>query len=169
MSIGRSMNGATFSGDDRRFRYALWRRWKHCPKNLDALLFIGLNPSTANATKDDPTIRRCVGFSQRWGYERLTVANLFALRATDPTELLKADDPVGSDNDWWLGHLVAEVHDRVVAAWGGTCDNDRARDVTELLAGHIDVHCLGTTKSGQPRHPLYLASSTELELFRSTR
>ena len=118
-----------------------------------------LNPSTADANRDDPTIRRCIDFAQRWGYGGLLVGNLFAYRSTDPKGLLAADDPVGPENDRHLAHL-AESCNIVVAAWGAVSRPDHLRRATEVreIVGH-KLYCLGMTTSGQPRHPLYVRSN----------
>lgn len=136
------------------YRYTLTRTWGDPDGPLAA--WVMLNPSTANAREDDPTIRRCVGFSQRWGYDRLVVVNLFALRSTDPKALRNAADPVGPEND----HHIVEQTDgarAVFAAWGvHGAHAGRDRAVMALLVRH-DVFCLGTTRDGHPRHPLYVA------------
>ncbi|MBL7251277.1 DUF1643 domain-containing protein [Alloalcanivorax sp. C16-2] len=134
----------------RRYRYALWRRWRD---GDDYLLLVGLNPSTADHRKDDPTIRRCIGFARDWGYSGLCVANLFAYRATYPRDLFAADDPIGPRNDWWLRRLAADAA-LVVAGWGnhGT-QGDRAARVRAWLPA---LHCLRLNGSGEPAHPLYL-------------
>jgi len=149
---------ATLSGC-RRYRYSLSRCWDSA---LPTVLFVGLNPSTADALRDDPTVRRCVGFARDWGFGAMTLANLFALRSTDPAQLWTANDPVGPDNDDWISQLV-ESAAKVVAAWGAHGGlNDRDRRVLKLLP---EVYCLGRTREGHPRHPLYLARVTELERF----
>ena len=118
-----------------------------------------MGSSTADAEVNDPTIRRCIGFAWDWGYRSLVVVNLFAFRATTPKELRRAVDPVGPKND---AHLVASVAeaDAVVAAWGvHGAMNERDREVIELLSGNSRLHCLGVTKAGLPRHPLYMRKS----------
>lgn len=143
--------GAVFDAS-RRYRYHLWRRWA---ERGPLVAFVMLNPSTADARHDDPTIRRCSGFARAWGFAAMTVVNLFALRATDPARLRRARDPVGGGND---GHILAAAGtcDGLVLAWGN-CGGLRGRDraVLALLAGHRP-DCLGLTRAGQPRHPLYL-------------
>ena len=147
-------NGADFS-DDRVYRYRLWREWDD---SLPSCLFVMLNPSTADATQDDPTIRRCIDYARGWGYGALTVGNLFALRATDPTELYRADDPVGepaNDDALMAMHEAATL---TVLAWGVHGGyRDRDRQVLDLLGrmSWRSVYCLGATKNGSPRHPLY--------------
>jgi hypothetical protein len=154
--------GAIFS-HDRIYRYMLWREWD---VKLPTCTFIGLNPSTADETIDDPTIRRCIGFAREWGYGRMQMLNLFAYRATDPLVMRLADDPIGPDNDRWLVEAT-RVSGLTVAAWGmHGVYRGRQQQVAELLranrAGRVGaVQCLGTTKSGCPRHPLYLRASTQ--------
>lgn len=141
----------------------------YLPAMLDqqpkTVLFLMLNPSTATATTEDPTVRRCITFTHALGGTTLDVANLFAYRATDPHELFTADtsglDVVGPDND---KHVVDAAHsaDVVIAAWGAHPVRARAAAVVDLLAG-IDLHCLGTTKDGSPRHPLYVPRTQHLE------
>jgi hypothetical protein len=144
------------------YRYSLWRAWSaHHPR----IVFILLNPSTADEQRNDPTIRRCIGFARAWKFGSVEVVNLFARRATDARELLKMDDPVGDENDLFLIHAV-ERCSTVVVGWGtrGTLLG-RDSQVLSLLAGRKDVFCLGITKDGQPRHPLYMKGDTILVPF----
>ncbi len=150
-----------------RFRYRLSRVWN---ANIPPAVFICLNPSTADAEADDPTIRRCVGFAKTFQCGGIVVVNLFALRATDPRELKKASDPVGPDNDSYIRHAVS-WGSPIIAAWGACqqhmprAHNDRIAAVLKLLSD-FDLYCLGKTKDGHPRHPLMLANSAKLTLFR---
>jgi hypothetical protein len=146
-----------------RYRYTLTREWNG---SLPALTFVMLNPSTADATLDDPTIRRCIGFARRRGFGGLQVLNLFAFRATDPMHMKAAHDPVGPDND---AHIIAALtataaaSSPVIAAWGvhGTY-NGREAEVRKLsLECGVKLMCLGSTKGGHPRHPLYVAAAQE--------
>jgi hypothetical protein len=172
------VSGAIIS-DCGTYRYALWREWT---TGEGTCLFVMLNPSTADASEDDPTIRRCIGFAQRWGYQRLAVGNLYALRATDPKALTRTPgpNPVGelmvesnghtyaNANDEWLRRLcMSPDTKRVIVAWGAHPDaQDRAAKVADVLtAHHFPVECLGRTKSGAPKHPLYLAADTEPQHF----
>jgi hypothetical protein len=110
--------------------------------------FIGLNPSTADETQDDPTIRRCIDFARRWGFARLKMLNLFALRSTDPRGLLTADDPVGPENDCTISKVVGGS-DLIICAWGVFPPDGRVKAVLEFVAA---PHCLGLTKpNGEPR------------------
>lgn len=119
-------------------------------------LFLMLNPSTADAFQLDPTVRRCIGFASSWGCDQLLVGNLFALRSTDPKALYETADPVGAQNDSMLREL-AELADVVVCAWGvHGAHQDRGRVVRAALQPVFDLHHLGLTKDGHPRHPLYL-------------
>ena len=125
------------------------------------VLFCMLNPSTATATQDDPTIRRCMGFARDWGHERLAVVNLFSLRATDPDEMLRADDPVGAENDTAImSESVAA--DAIVVAWGnhGRHDGRGACVLRMLQEAGPPVLALGLTATGHPRHPLYVRADT---------
>ena len=142
-----------------RYRYALWRVWD---TRRPTVLFIGLNPSTADAIEDDPTIRRCIRFAEDWGYGRLAVANLFAFRATRVADLQEAKHPVGRANNRWLTRLAAES-DLCVAAWG---DGGRylGRDGQVVALLH-DMQCFGVTASGAPRHPLYVRADATLRPF----
>lgn len=137
-----------------RYRYRLGREWL---TGKGGVLFVMLNPSTADAEKDDPTIRRCIGFAQRWGFQRLTVGNLFAWRATNPSDLLVADDPVGVENDYHLAEMSQEA-DAVIVAWGvpGAYRDRGPYVLRRVLAGKIEH--LGLTKEGHPKHPLYLSN-----------
>lgn len=138
-----------------RYRYNLWRGWDDRPPAL----FIGLNPSTADAEKDDPTIRRCVRFARDWGYGGLWMANLYAWRSTDPKGLCSADYPVGDENDNWLSSMAWHAG-IVIAAWGAWPGPDphRPAAVMDLVGG---LHVLGLTKKGEPRHPLYMPAATQ--------
>lgn len=114
-----------------------------------------LNPSTADATLDDPTIRRCIGFAQSWGFHRLDVVNLFAMRETNPAELKKYMDPVGPRNNAITIDIIRRAS-LIVCAWGAhPFAKERATFIRALL-GSYRLHHLGLTASGAPRHPLYL-------------
>lgn len=132
-----------------RYRYTLWRKWG--PGGT--CMFVGLNPSTADETEDDPTIRRCVAYATEWGYSGLCMTNLFAYRATKPADMMAADDPIGPDNDDWLRKLGSGAS-IVVAAWGvhGTFGGRHATVRKSLPR----LHYLRLTKDGHPGHPLYL-------------
>lgn len=147
------------------YRYWLKRAWDDDARPMVA---IGLNPSTADAERDDATVRRLMGFADREGCGSVTVVNLFALRSTDPAGLDAADDPVGPAND---DHLAAALTSGglLVAAWGDEGirrGRGRVVAVTALIRKlGVPVWCLGRTNAGQPRHPLRLARTTPLEIF----
>lgn len=151
--------GAVLSAD-REYRYRLWRTWN---EEKPTLAFIMLNPSTADESEDDPTIRRCLGYAEDWGYGTLIVGNLFALRATDPSELRDHPDPVGPENDRHLREICDEA-DKVIVAWGTDGSlNDRESEVVDLL--DVDLYALNETKHGHPNHPLYQPKDAEPEVF----
>lgn len=152
-------SGAVIS-DDELYRYRLFRRWGWGTEK-GTPLWVLLNPSTADYQEDDPTVRRCVGFSKAWGYDSMEIVNLYGWRATDPGELAEVDDPIGPKND----HHLAEALDRkvqvVICAWGTKSPrSERAKAVLQLIeaAGHVPM-CLHRTKDGHPGHPLYLRST----------
>lgn len=153
---------AAFSPDG-AYRYALFRRWETGP----TACWVMLNPSTANAFTDDPTIRRCRTFSQRAGYGGLAVVNLYSLRSTDPKALWTHKDPIGPLGDQFL-QSQAGGHTSVIAAWGSHgARNGRGAAVTDALAAAgVTLHCLGTTANGQPKHPLYVKDDTPLTPYR---
>lgn len=118
-----------------------------------------LNPSTADENADDPTLRRCIGFARNWGLGGIDVVNLYALRATNPADLWRSDDPVGPEND---AHLedAGRTSRMLVAAWGA---HPKAERVAQVLAipGFDRLTCLRTTKDGHPGHPLYVPKDVE--------
>jgi len=140
-----------------KYRYSLTRVWDD---NKERVLFIMLNPSTADANTDDPTIRRCIGFAKDWGYGGIYVINLFALRATNPKELLNAPDVVGDENEKWFKRMSALAH-LVVCAWGNG-------DIVDKLLKQLNhawkplthiskpLHYIQLSNDGIPKHPLYL-------------
>lgn len=155
------MSGALIS-DCGNYRYTL-SRTASSEGERKRLLFVMLNPSIADASLDDPTIRKCVGFAKRWGYTDINVVNLFAWRSTMPEALLIHRDKidiVGADNDRFIRALAADAN-CVVFAWGSWGDRfaERTETVRRLVSDHTakEPLCLGTTKSGQPRHPLYVS------------
>lgn len=153
--------GAQFS-PCRTYRYKLWRVWDEEGPTLNV---IGLNPSTADEGIDDPTIRRCMGFARDWSYGSLVMTNLFAFRSTDPKVLLSVGDPVGPDNDRVLE--VSACSGRLLAAWGAhPLAKARGLDVMRRLS-HLDIICLGRTRDGSPRHPLYVPKATHAVMYGS--
>lgn len=167
------------------YRYKLWREWRgtHDPKHWrwhgvkdgaghewgDALsvLFVMLNPSTADAEIDDATIRKCVGFAKLWRYERMEVVNLFAYRATAPRDLFAAKkagkDVIGWQNQECIQEMARDAA-IVVCGWGnhGTGHEYHIEEVRGWLISKPQFH-LGLTGKGQPRHPLYAPYATPLQ------
>jgi len=149
--------GATFS-PDRRYRYTLWRIWGDAGR---LVLFLMLNPSTADETALDPTLVKCMKFARRWGYDGFYVANLFALRSTDPEALLEADEPVGWQNDACIAASAMRC-ERVVCAWGShRAVGSRARALMTWLAPLAEMLCLHRNADGHPQHPLYVSGDVE--------
>jgi hypothetical protein len=158
---GSDGSGAAIEGS---YRYALWRALDP-QATKTRVLFVMLNPSTADASNDDPTLRRCLGFARAWKFGSLEVCNLFALRSQKPDALRIARDPIGPKNDAFLRAALGRAR-LVVAAWGAhPLAERRAPRVLRLLLGAGDVFCLGTTKEGAPRHPLYVRGSSAPRRF----
>lgn len=172
---GAMMRTATISADG-QYRYRLGRRWGSDARRLP---WVMLNPSTADADRDDPTIRRVIGFSRTWGYDACEVVNLCALRSTDPALLRRADNATGPRNSAAIEAVIAEAAQsgvtEIVVAWGVDGEallrsidrvGQRARRVASLAsrawtAAALSPIQLGTTTAGAPRHPLYVAGATE--------
>jgi hypothetical protein len=170
----RVESGAIFS-PDRVYRYSLGRRWGEADRFV---LWVMLNPSTADAQQNDPTIRRCIALSAATvavpgtveGYAALAVVNLFALRSPDPTRLVDHHDPVGPRNDEVIAAFGAAA-DAVIVAWGAMAfARERARAVISILRDSVrstvPIACYGITRSGAPRHPLYIPGGTAPVPFR---
>lgn len=144
----------------RLYRYTLWRDFGTSflfdggNKMKEGFVqFIGLNPSTADETRDDPTIRRCIGFAKSWGYGAMCMTNLFAWRDTSPIGMKREASPIGPENDHWICAIAKEAG-IVIAAWGHHGRHlDRAAQVEKLIS---NLMCLKVTQEGQPSHPLYL-------------
>jgi hypothetical protein len=152
-----------FSGailnDERTHRFLLWRFWDERPK----MLFIGLNPSTANELQDDPTVRRLCGFARDWGYGGLYVCNVFSQVTPDPRQLIGSHHPA----DWHTLQMAMELTTLSVCGWGDGIAKaayglSRANTVRSTLRQPM---CFGLTSQGNPRHPLYLPKEAELEPF----
>lgn len=153
------IRGAVISPDG-LYRYSLSRSWG----SGETMAWIMLNPSTADGREDDPTIRRCMGFARREGYDGIEVINLYGLRATKPAHLLHHPDPEGPDN-LTMWHHVLDDHNvgMVVAAWGAHAHNGGLPGSRAVQAfWPRGWYCLGLTKGGIPRHPLYVKGDTEL-------
>lgn len=151
---------------DGAYRYILTRRWGDAsrPADLKILGWVGLNPSTADAVKDDATIRRCVGFAKRWGYDAIAMLNLFAYRATSPVVMRRVVDPIGPLNDIVLETMAGHC-DKLVLCWGA---HGTHRNRSDVVVGNLrrlhqrDLMMFGLTKSGEPLHPVRLPNDREL-------
>lgn len=152
--------GTVLFSDDLVYRYLLGRVWDD---TLPAAAWIMLNPSTASHEADDATIRKCVGFAKRWGLGGIMVVNLFAVRATDPSELLRLADPEGPGNLDAVGNSIIRNRPAIVlAAWGAhMLAAAAAPRYLAALEPICKLTCLGVTASGAPRHPLYVSYATE--------
>lgn len=150
--------GAELSPDG-VYRYTLTRRWD----DGQCVAWLMFNPSTADASQDDATIRKCVGFSKRWGYARMVVVNLFAVRSRDPKTVSRIVDPVGPLNNYWIREGTVSARE-IICAWGCAQHmpliDKRIAEVMELLKA-TERNCLGYRQDGHPRHPLMLSYSTE--------
>ena len=146
-----------------KYRWALSRWWAPGP----TALFIMLNPSTADAERDDPTLRRCIGFARAWGCGSLFVGNLFSYRATDPRELRRCAAPVGSKTDDVL-EWMAQQASIIVAGWGGNGSLMGRSGVVLRMFRELerDLHCLGVNRNGTPKHPLYLPGDSRPRIWR---
>ncbi|MDA9846241.1 DUF1643 domain-containing protein [bacterium] len=146
---------------DRVHRYSLIHRFNLLMGGNRLMLWIGLNPSTADEQKLDPTLTRIARFSEREGMDGFWMGNLFGMRATDPKVMKAAPDPAGPENDAALLEAAAKC-EKVVAAWGVHGEFlDRANHTIKLLADY-DLWCVGQTKDGHPRHPLYVRADQPL-------
>lgn len=158
MTIGDSISGEMFSGLETKHRYALWRIWQPSQKKL---LFIGLNPSTANSAKN-----RLIGFAKSWGFGGLFVGNLFSLVTPDPDLLWVTPlESYNHMNDRTIKHMC-ELSAKVMVGWGnwGSMAGKRPIEVLSLLGE--PVYCLKTIQNGEPGHPLYIKAGAELELYK---
>lgn len=157
-----AQQGALFSAC-KRHRYLLWREWDLGERTV---LWVMCNPSTADQDVLDPTLRRCLRYSRDWGYGGMWVANVFALRSTDPQGLHKFEFPTGRDNDAYLMHAAASC-DLVMVGWGvhGSFLG-RGEAASKILAKEAVLYCLGVNKDGTPKHPLYLRADAGRELYR---
>lgn len=151
-------NRAVFS-PDRLYRYTLERIWEGA---IPPAMFIGLNPSTADESQDDPTVRRCIRFARDWECGGLVMMNLFAYRATNPRDMLAVEDPEGTANIFWLLRMARRAG-IIIAAWGiWGAHLDQGEKTLEMLRLHglgDKIHHLGLTLGNQPRHPLYIPAA----------
>jgi hypothetical protein len=150
--------------DDGKYRFSLTRRWGSEEDGF--VVWVMLNPSTADASQNDATIRRCMRFAKDWGYGGIEVVNLYAYRSRDPSVLssMPREEAVGGGNNGAIFGACTRVFKApkgmVVAGWGARAiDPVRIREVRGILAIFPAVHCLGTTVSGSPRHPLMVRAN----------
>ncbi|MBU9720268.1 MULTISPECIES: DUF1643 domain-containing protein [Bacillaceae] len=143
-----------FDGEEKKYRYWLECIWND---NLAKVTLIMQNPSRANEKICDQTMTRCINYAEKWGYGGIIVVNLFALIATDPSELKYSNDPIGKDNDFYI-KKAADESEKVIFAWGEKFGNFRGRsDQIKAIFSGEEVYCIRKTKKGNhPRHPLYL-------------
>ena len=145
-------SGAKFSLC-KKYRYTLWRTWD---LSKPKIMFLGLNPSTADEINNDPTVARCINYAKLWNYGGMYMMNIFAFRTTYPIELKKASEPIGLDNDYWINKISKSV-DKCIAAWGNDgAFLDRSNDIKSNIN---NLYCLKINHSGEPSHPLYLKST----------
>ena len=155
----------TIFSHDRAYRYTLWRNWGDYEDDPFPVMFIGLNPSTADEKQDDPTVRRCIGFAKEWGFKSMVMTNIFAYRSTDPKALARVDDPVGPENDSYIA-ITAKSASIIVCCWGSQGSyRNRGGRIFDLLSSMHVLNTLGFTKNGCPRHPLYLRKGTQLQFW----
>lgn len=157
------MESSAIFSDCGRYRYLLNRRWE----KGDDCVFVGLNPSTADGSKNDATVRKCIHFARSWGFAGISLVNLYARRCRYPQALATSDDPVGPDNDRWLTSVIGEAP-LAIAMWGNhgarIYGEGTRRDIL-VMKSRGEWLCFGQTKLGAPKHPLYLPKETPLQTF----
>jgi len=144
-----------------KYRYSLTRIWGD-PDSQNLMVFCMLNPSTADANTDDPTIRRCMGFARREGCDGIHVVNIYALRATSPANMLADPNRVDAVNLCYL-RQAADCYGSICCAWGNHAEPVPVRRALQAFESRqVHMSCLGKNKSGAPKHPLYLAANAEM-------
>lgn len=164
--VSDELTGGADLSDDGVYRYLLWRRWDVTKPRA---VFIMLNPSTADASVDDPTIRRCIGFAKAWGMGGIRVVNLYPFRATKPADLWRAAHPRGMGN---LGYIERAIDHEgiVIAAWGAHGKEAQVKEVAGLFYDlGVPLYALKVTKDGVPGHPLYIAAATAPVVYAASR
>lgn len=149
--------GANIDGN---YRYSLWRIWD---REKPMVMFIMLNPSTADSVANDRTVNRCINFANYWGYGGIYIGNLFAYRTKDPKEMKKQADPVGPQNNKYLKEMARKV-EVVVFAWGNH-GKYMGRD-KKIIRMFKKGKCIGQNSNGSPKHPLYIAADLDLKEFK---
>lgn len=159
--VGSAESGALFSGD-RRYRYKLWRRWPWSGPNPKMALFVGLNPSTADENKSDPTVARVIKFAKRWGCGGVYMMNLFAFVTPYPKELVQDDDwEMNLDFLYRCYQDVREQGGPVILAWGAFKEAKTSRRGDAIADLFVGAGCLGKNADGSPKHPLYIKADTK--------
>lgn len=168
-NLGRikQIPGEAVFSNDKIYRYILTRTWGTGDKTCT---FIMCNPSTADESILDPTVRKCLEWSILWKYDRLIILNLFALRSTNPAKLYTVMDPVGPDNDFHIMETMENNKNGLfIAAWGTHSEHLNREDDVRLLADRLGIalnYMRLTPKSGHPEHPLYIPKSLTPTLWR---
>lgn len=163
INSGVGHSGAIVS-DCSKYRYCLWRKWN---PNLPMMVWVMLNPSTADANLDDPTIRRCTGFAKGYDCGGIQVYNIFAFRSSDPDLLKNENDPFGPKNHLYLNNIRDDGRKKIiVCGWGSKGWSIKPLQYAyfkakEILEG-LDLKCFGVTQHGHPKHPLYLPANSRL-------
>jgi hypothetical protein len=150
------LNWAKFS-DCGKYRFFLQRMWD---ESLPSIMFIGLNPSTANESTDDPTIRRVKGFAKEWGFGGVYMVNLFGIVSSDPSIIIQSPEPVGKDNNRWIKAIAKRVQ-TVVFAWGAFTAAKASQQDSLITNQFPKAIALRKTKDGFPGHPLYVPSNVK--------
>lgn len=159
LGVVHGVKGAAVFSRCERYRFALVREW--CPE-LGSVAFVGLNPSTADQDCDDPTVRRCIEFARRWGFGSMFMLNAHGFRSTDPRGMRSVADAVGPQNEFYI-RAVSGFVGRVVVAWGNHCSEEHQRRVMGWCGR--PVLCFAVTKTGRPKHPLYVRGDVEPQVF----
>ena len=149
---------------DSLYRYALLRRLASGPRHV---LFVGLNPSTADEHRDDVTVRRCAGFARSWEFDVVLIGNLYAYRCTHPDDLRRVVDPMGRQNRAALETLVARA-ELVICSWGACWMTSEAHRITDWLLNLPRARCLGANRDGSPKHPSRLRSDAAPQILRQS-
>lgn len=153
---------SAFLSDCGEYRYVLNRWWNLLGIETGHVVWIMLNPSTADADLDDPTIKKCVGFTHAMGHSHLSVVNLFALRETHPEKMYAHASPIGPDNDSWIETTTAGA-DVIVLAWGAV-ESEKGKERGRIISHRLrdkNPLCLSKTKKGYPGHPLFIPYSVK--------
>ena len=167
MNLKTVIRTAVFS-EDGKYRYWLYRSWPDYQNSppTECMVWLMLNPSKANAHRDDNTIVKCMKFSEKWGYNQIVILNLFAFVSTDSKLLHSTPEIIGPENDNYISKSC--YGKKVVCAWGAHPKvRDRALDVLKLI-NKDNVYCLGITKDGWPKHPLYIPYTANLMKYEIT-